>query len=126
MSYGTTCAQENLEFEGEPMTNAQIRDFALRLLHADSESDAIQILKDAGYWDNHAVWRLYGDKEGNFAQVGNQQSYPEAAFVEKVTNCIDSILLRKCLLKGINPESEEAPVNLRDAVAMFFEDRRSS
>lgn len=126
MSYGTTCAQKNLEFDGEPTTNAQIRDFALRLLHADSESDAIQILKDAGYWDNHAAWRLYGDKEGNFAQVGNQQSYPEAAFVEKITNCIDSILLRKCLLKGINPESVEAPVNLRDAVAMFFEDRRST
>src|SRR5688572_4070742 len=71
------------------------------------------------------LWRLYGDKEGNFAQAGNQQALPEAALVEKIVNCCDSRLMCECSLRKINPISPEAPCSVRDAVAMFFEDRRA-
>ena len=98
---------------------------ALDLLHADSAQEVIDVLKASGYWDNEAFWRLYGDKEGNFAQAGNQQALPEAALVEKLINSVDSRLLNQCLIRGINPESNAAPENIRDAVAMFFEDRRA-
>ena len=100
--------------------------FALDLLRADSEDEVIAILKKEGYWDDRRCWRLYGDKEGNFAQAGNQQSLPEAAFVEKIVNCVDSRLMNECLRSGIGPESEAAPTSVRDAVAMFFEDRRAT
>ena len=100
--------------------------FALDLLGADSEDEVIAILKEAGYWDERRCWRLYGDKEGNFAQAGNQQSLPEAAFVEKIVNCVDSRLMNECLRAGIDPESEAAPTSVRDAVAMFFENRRAT
>jgi len=33
--------------------------------------------------------------------------------------------MAECLKRGIDPESEEAPKNIRDAVAMLFEDRRA-
>lgn len=107
------------------LTNDNIKKLALDLLHADSEADAINILEQVGLWNNQAAWRLYGDKEGNFAQTGNQQSLPESALVEKVINCCDTRLLMECQLRGIDPESSNAPRNMRDAVAMFFENRRA-
>ena len=69
------------------MKNIEIKQLCMRLLRADTENDVIEILKNAGFWDDSDAWRLYGDKEGNFAQAGNQQALPEAAFVEKFVNC---------------------------------------
>ena len=97
----------------------------MRLLRADTERDIIETLKSAELWDDPGAWRLYGDKEGNFAQAGNQQAQPEAALVEKIVNCCDSRLMLECLKRGLDPESSEAPHNVRDAVAMFFENRRA-
>jgi len=107
------------------MNNKEIKEFCLSLLKADSEEKVITILKKAGYWDDRSVWRLYGDKEGNFAQIGNQSSFPEAALVEKVVNSIDARLMGECCLRGIEPESDKAPRNLRDAVARFYEGREA-
>ena len=75
------------------MTNGQVKQLSLDLLHANSENDTISVLKKAGLWDDKSLWRLYGDKEGNFAQAGNQASLPEAALVEKVVNCCDARLV---------------------------------
>lgn len=108
------------------MKDEAIRDLALGLLRADTEEDVISLLKDAGFWQDARMWRLYGDKEGNFSQAGNQQSLPEAALVEKIINSVDSRLMRECSIRGIDPESEQAPRSVRDAVAMFFEERRST
>jgi len=108
------------------VTNAEIKKFALALLHADSEDEIISILEAASYWDNPSVWRLYGDKEGNWSQAGNQQSFPEASLVEKVINSVDTRLMLECLLRRIDPVSNEAPTSIRDAVAMFFEDRKAA
>jgi hypothetical protein len=118
--------QNQLELQGTPMTNDQIRDFALSLLHADTEAEVIKILTQAGYWDNPDAWRLYGDKEGNWSQVGNQQSFPEASLVEKVVNSVDTRLMLECLKRDIDPEGDQAPTSVRDAVAMFFEGRRAT
>lgn len=107
------------------MTNDQIKQLAINLLHADSEDDVVKILRNADLWDNRDLWRLYGDKEGNFAQAGNQQSLPEAALVEKVVNSVDARLMCECHLRGIDDESDDAPHSVRDAVAMFFENRRA-
>lgn len=107
------------------MNDAQTKAFALALLRANSENDVIEILTEAGYWNDPASWRLYGDKEGNFAQVGNQQSIPEAALVEKIINSVDSRLMSRCLIENVDPISDAAPKNIRDAVAMFFEGRRA-
>lgn len=107
------------------MTNEETKQLALDLLHADSEDDVISILRARGLWENRNLWRLYGDKPGNFSQVGNQQSFPEAALVEKIINSVDARLMLECLRRDIDPESEKAPTSIRDAVAMFFEDRRS-
>ena len=103
------------------MTNDTKHALALSLLHADSESDVIAILRKHDLWDNPKNWRLYGDRDGNFSVIGNQQSRPEAALVEKIVNSVDARLMKECLERGIDPSSAEAPQSVREAVATFIE-----
>ena len=103
------------------MTNETKRTLALSLLNADSESDVIAILREQGLWDSPENWRLYGDRDGNFSVIGNQQSRPEAALVEKIVNSVDARLTKECLARSIEPTSAEAPQSVREAVAKFIE-----
>lgn len=103
------------------MNNEDKKNLALNLLRADTASDVITLLRHANLWDDHNKWRLYGDKEGNRASVGNQQAAPENALAEKVINSVDALLLRECRVRGIDPESKDnAPHSVRQAVAKFF------
>lgn len=107
------------------MNNNEKKQLCLALMRADSEAEVIQILNEAGFWANKQVWRLYGDRENNFSTIGNQQNRPDAALVEKLINSVDHRLMHECLARGINPQSEFVPQNIRDAVARFFEDGKA-
>lgn len=102
------------------------RELALALLRADSESEVIRLLKEARYWDDPAAWRLLGDKDGNYSTVGNQQARPEAALVEKIINSVDARLMDKCLERGIDPESSQAPNSIPHAISVLFDGREHS
>jgi hypothetical protein len=104
------------------MTDAQVRALCLALMKADAEEEVVGILKEAGLWDNKSLWRLFGDRESNYNTIGNQQSKPDAALVEKLVNAVDARLMNECLVRGINPEGPQAPQTIREAVAMFFDD----
>ena len=103
------------------MTNGQIRDLGIALLHAETEDEVIALLKKEGYWDKPELWRHYGDLENNWGQGGNQQSLAEAALVEKIVNSVDARLINECLEHGIDPKSADAPKTIREAVSRFFE-----
>ncbi|WIM10145.1 hypothetical protein [Enhydrobacter sp.] len=103
------------------MTNGQIRDLCIALLHSEAEEEVIALLSKAGFWDKPALWRNYGDVENNWGQGGNQQSLAEAALVEKIVNAVDARLINECLERNIDPRGAEAPKNIREAVARFFE-----
>ena len=77
------------------------RDLFDRLIKADFEAEVVEILKEADYWDDPAVWRFYGDQPENWATVGNQQSRAEQALIEKATNSIDTKLIAAARIKGI-------------------------
>ena len=106
------------------MNNNQKKELCLALMRADSETEIVRILTEAGYWSDKRVWRLYGDMENNFSTIGNQQNRPDAALVEKLINSVDARLMHECLSRGLNPESPAAPQSIRDAVARFFEEGR--
>ena len=97
-----------------------------KLIKADTEEGVINILKDAGYWDNPVVWRYYGGRASNFNTIGNQQSKSDAALVEKLVNSVDARLINECLMHGIDPEGPEAPQTIRGAVAKFFDGESQS
>lgn len=93
----------------------------LDLLQADSEAAVVEILTKAGYWNDSSVWRWYGDRESNYATIGNQQGRPEAALVEKIVNCVDARLMNECQRRGIDPRTDKAPTSIRHAVSQFIE-----
>lgn len=95
----------------------------IELLQYDSEDEVIDALRARGLWDDERVWRFYGDVESNYSNVGNQQSRPDAALVEKVVNSIDARLMNECLEKGLPPEGSRedgTPQSIREAVGRFF------
>jgi len=64
------------------------------LLEADDEQLVVATLDSAGFSiENDDVWVPLGRNAGNFSIVGNQQENAAAAFVEKVINSIDAVLL---------------------------------
>ena len=69
-------------------------------------------------------WSPLGGHENNFGVIENQQSAPIAALIEKITNSIDAVLMKRCLEAGINPKSNQAPRSMEEARTNFFPDHR--
>ncbi len=66
-------------------------------------------------------WHPLDGNESNFGIIENQQSSPIAALIEKITNSIDAILMRKCYEAGIDPKAASAPRSMEDAIQTFFQ-----
>ncbi|MBE0418079.1 MAG: hypothetical protein IBX63_09970, partial [Coriobacteriia bacterium] len=115
--------QESLGFGSSDLGN---EDLCLELLRADSEIEVVRVLSEAGYWDDDSAWTAYGGNENNFSFVGNQQASPEAALVEKLVNSVDAVLMRECLIHGIDPEGPAAPKTTKDALKTLFDIKTGS
>ena len=70
-------------------------------------------------------WKPLGGNESNYGVVENQQSNPIAALVEKLTNSVDAILMRKCLELEIDPKSQNAPNSIDAAIERFFPEHKN-
>lgn len=95
------------------------REICLSLLNAESEEKVSLVLEKEGLLKDE-LWRDLGDDENNFSIIGNQQSTATAALVEKIINSIDAILISKCKVAGIDPESPQAPKNMNEAAEKFL------
>lgn len=96
------------------------KDLAISLAACESENEVVQLLKSEGYWNNSSCWRPFGDNENNWSTIGNQQSEADSALVEKLVNSIDAILMKECLIRGISPESDQAPHSIAEALEQYF------
>ncbi len=72
------------------MTN---RELCRALVKAESESEAVQVLRDAGLWSDLDCWIPLGGIDNNYGTIINQQASAEAALAEKITNSIDARLM---------------------------------
>lgn len=97
-----------------------MKELCVKLAKAESEEEVIALLKKEGYWDNPDVWKNFGDNENNFATIGNQQSRPEAAIVEKLINSVDAVLMAECLSRHIDPAGDKSPQSISEALEKFF------
>jgi hypothetical protein len=91
------------------------------LYFSATENDVDEIIIKHSFLDSHTNWFPLDNNESNFGVIENQQSSPIAALIEKITNSIDAILMRKCFEAGINPSSTEAPKGMEGAIAKFFD-----
>ena len=91
------------------------------LYFAQTEDDVDKVINNHPDIFKQENWHPLGKNENNFGVIENQQSTPIAALIEKITNSIDAVLMKKCLEAGINPKSEQAPKSMEEAKARFFE-----
>lgn len=88
------------------------------------ENQLHEIVKTNSFLNNNDNWFPYGD-ENYFGVIEGQQASPIPALVEKITNSIDAILMRKCYESNINPKSNDAPKSMEKAVEIFFPDYKN-
>lgn len=96
-------------------------ELCMQLMRADTEQEVVELLSASGYWQDPKLWRPINDDESNYSTIGNQQSEPVAAFVEKIINGVDARLVDACMQAGVDPESASAPKSMREAVGRLFE-----
>lgn len=97
----------------------------LYLFQAKNEQDIESILERYNLISAQDNWYPYGGNENNFGVIENQQSNPVAALVEKVTNSIDAILMRRCYEEDIDPKSPHAPSSIEAGIETFFPDNKN-
>jgi len=97
------------------------KDLFFEIFNAPTEKELDKVLsKHPDIFNNPENWHAYGDNESNFGVIENQQASPIPALVEKITNSIDAILMRKCFEDGIEPTSSNAPRSMEEALVNFF------
>ena len=92
------------------------------LYNAPNADSVYQIVCSYGL-DSPEFWKPYGGISNNAGTFENQQSSPENALVEKITNSIDAILMKECMIRGINPKDKNnpnLPQTINAATKMFF------
>ena len=66
-------------------------------------------------------WLFYGGKSNNVGTVDGQMRDADNALMEKITNSIDAILMRRCYEEGIDPRDKNtAPRTMAEAIERFF------
>lgn len=94
----------------------------LDLYNADSSESVFNIVTKYGL-DSAQYWKPYGENFNNAGTFENQQSTPENALVEKLTNSIDAILMKHCYTSGIDPRDKtnpDVPQDMAEAAERFF------
>ncbi len=107
------------------MFNVTNEDLFWELYQAKNEKDVDKIIGMYPHVFAPTNWHPLGDNESNFGVVENQQSNPVAALVEKLTNSVDAILMRKCYEAMVDPKSDVAPRSIEDAIELFFPDHKN-
>lgn len=100
------------------------RELFFKLYRSATEEDVSIVIASHPEIFKEENWFPLGGDENKFPIVRNQQSNPIAALVEKVTNSIDAILVRKCYEAGIDPKSPEAPISMEEAIKEFFPENK--
>lgn len=91
-----------------------------QLFHCETENDIQDVILNNPNIFRNTNWKPIGGNESNFSIIENQQSNPIAALVEKVTNSMDAILMKKCLEAGVDPKSPNAPKSMEEAIFTFY------
>jgi hypothetical protein len=105
-------------------TNAKNEAIFLELLSICSADDVASLIDNNDFFQkNNCTWKPYGGRENNAGQVEGQMKSSSNALVEKITNSIDALLMRRCYeVEGMAPDSEDPrlPQSLSEAISRYF------
>ena len=105
--------------------NIDLKTLFFNLYRCSEEKEVEKLLRHYSLLDSPSNWDYYGGTDSNFSVVENQQSGPVPALIEKITNGIDAILMRRCIENGIDPRSLQAPRSIKEAVKHFIPDYKN-
>ena len=98
------------------------------VFNCNGEEELHKVVSGIDLFKNPSNWHPYGGKDendrSNFSTFMNQQPSAEGALIEKITNSIDALLLKRCKQENINPKSAEAPSSIEEAVEKTPRDTR--
>ena len=107
------------------MNEKEMKDLFWKVFNCNGEDALHEIVTNNKYFKDANNWYPYGGRDkkdrSNFSTFENQQPHSGAALVEKITNSIDALLLKRCKQEGINPKSQNAPKTMEEATEIFFE-----
>lgn len=95
-----------------------------QLYFAQTESNIDEVIQNHPDYFQPKNWFPLGSNDNNFGVIENQQSTPIAALIEKITNSIDAVLMKKSFEAGIDPKSNQAPKSMEEARARFFKSHK--
>ena len=98
-------------------------DLLKKIYWAKDANEVHEIVSNNEFLSNPDNWKPYGGNKNNFGTFENQQANSVAALVEKLTNSIDAILIKECLILGLNPKdikNPNLPNNMQEAISNFF------
>ncbi len=96
------------------------RELFEKLYRSANESELAGVINSYTTIFRQENWFPYGQDESFFAVIENQQASAIPALIEKITNSIDAILMRRCYEEGIDPKATQAPKSMDEAIAKFF------
>ena len=96
-----------------------------KVFKCNGEDNLHEIVTGNEFFKSPDNWYPYGgknrDDRSNFSTFENQQAHSGAALVEKITNSIDALLLKRCKQESIDPKSDDAPQTIEEATEQFFD-----
>ena len=100
------------------------QEILIKFLSITSSDDVASLIdSDDFFQSGNCTWKPYGGRELNAPQIEGQMKSSSNALVEKLTNSIDALLMRRCYeVDGVAPESgnEKLPKTLSEAIKKYF------
>lgn len=96
------------------------RNLLLKILQCDTADKIREFIEKEVYFIQ-GNWLSYGGLPNNSGTVTGQMKEPENSLIEKITNSIDAILMRKCQESGIDPKDQaKSPKDMEEAINLYF------
>lgn len=92
----------------------------LKILECNTADEVRNLVQNESYF-SEIKWLPYGGFANNTGVVNGQMKEAENSLIEKVTNAIDAILMRRCMEEGIDPKDQsKSPKDMEQAIQLYF------
>ncbi len=95
------------------------KEILTKLIQATSHEEVSYLIEHHEFFKK-CQWHYYGGRANNAGFIKAQSPDPVGALVEKITNGIDALLIKKCWDNGVDPTSPDAPKNQYEAISKFI------
>ena len=102
------------------MEDNNAKNILLKILECDTADKLNNLVESEAYF-SEGRWDSYGGLRNNTGIINCQMRDPENSLIEKITNSIDAVLMRKCQEEGVEPRDQsKAPKDMEEAILRYF------